>query len=74
MRGVVAVLALALAGCATQPSYTWQKPGSSSYDFDSESGQCRAQAFSIPGVGMMRAALVFENCLQGKGWRKVPST
>lgn len=70
MRLLAIPLLLALAACATEPTYTWQKPGGSEYEFDSDAGQCRAQAYSVPGVRMLQAVLVFENCLQGKGWRK----
>ncbi len=59
-----------LAACA-QPT-VWEKPGASQQDFYQESGQCRAQAFSIPGAPMAQIAAVYSNCLAGKGWYQVP--
>lgn len=57
----------ALAGCATTES-VWVKPGSTQEMFHQESGQCRAQAFSVPNAPAMQIALVYGSCMQGKGW------
>jgi hypothetical protein len=62
------LLLLALAGCAHQPEFIWVKPGGTTQDFSIDSGQCRAQAFSVPGVSLPQAVIVMEACLQGKGW------
>lgn len=59
-----------LASCATT-ELAWDKPGSTQQAYYQESGQCRAQAFSVPGVSQLQAVLVFENCMQGKGWYQV---
>lgn len=66
------MVAAVLAGCATQPEFVWMKNGSTEQEFYQDNGQCRAQAFSVPGVSLMQAVLVFEACLQGKGWYKMP--
>jgi hypothetical protein len=35
-------------------------------------GQCRAQAFAVPGVSLLQAVLVLDGCMHGKGYTKVP--
>lgn len=57
------LIVLFLAGCATA---TWVKPGG---DFAVESGQCQAQALSA-GIGSAPRQLIYEACMQGKGWAK----
>lgn len=56
-----------LVGCATNDK-AWTKPGSTEQDFYIDTGQCRAQAYSVPGTPPMQLALIFESCMQGKGW------
>lgn len=69
----LAFLAAALlAGCATQPQSVWVKPGGSEAEFNRDNGQCKAQAFSVPGVSLMQALLVTRSCMEGKGWSEVP--
>lgn len=58
---------LVLAGCVTTEK-VWIKDGASQQDFYAESGQCKAQAFSAPGMPMMQVAIVYASCMQGKGW------
>jgi hypothetical protein len=65
-------LAVALAGCATNNDWAWDKPGSTQRDFDMDHGQCRAQAFAVPGVSLLQAVLVLDGCMHGKGYTKVP--
>jgi hypothetical protein len=69
----LAVLLL-LAGCATTHN-AWFKDGATQQDFYMDQGQCKAQAFSAPGMPMMQVGLVFNSCMQGKGWylREVPN-
>lgn len=63
----VALLALmVLAGCASHK--VWVRPGASQQDFAMDSGQCKAQAFSVPNAPMMQVAVVYNSCMQGKGW------
>ena len=59
---------LLLAGCASE--YVWVKPGSSQQDFYMDQGQCRAQAFSVPAAPAWQIAVIYNNCMQGKGWYK----
>lgn len=69
----IAVLSLfVLAGCAANQNWAWDKPNSSEQEFYMDHGQCRAQAFGVPGVSLMQAALVLDGCMNGKGWRRVP--
>lgn len=70
-RVAIVAIATILAGCATQPEYTWLKPGGSADEWNRDNGQCRAQAFSVPGVSLMQAVLVYEGCMQGKGYDRV---
>jgi hypothetical protein len=58
---------LLLAGCATTER-VWVRPGASSQDFHMDSGQCRAHAFSGYAHSLAQRVVVFESCLQGKGW------
>lgn len=64
------VVLLALAGCASKQTY-WDKSGASEADFNTDMGQCRAQAFSVPGAmnNLMQVAIVQSTCMQGKGWQ-----
>lgn len=62
------ILAAVLAGCASMGTH-WYKPGATEDDFYTDEGQCKAQAFSVPGGNMYQAAIVLHSCLQGKGWR-----
>lgn len=61
------LLTVLVVGCATKQQY-WEKPGATAQEFNIDRGQCNAQAFSVPGVSIMQAALVQNSCLQGKGW------
>lgn len=56
-----------LAGCATTER-VWVKNGASEQDFYMDQGQCRAQAFGTPGMYTMQVALVYNSCMQGRGW------
>lgn len=62
----------ALCGCASmmQPQWAWYKEGATEQDFEMDRGQCKAQAFSVPGASMLQVALVIQNCMIGKGWVK----
>lgn len=64
MRLLALFLAASMTvGCAT---VTWVKPGG---DFGVDSGQCQAQALSA-GAGAAPRQLIYEACMQGKGWEK----
>jgi uncharacterized lipoprotein YmbA len=72
MRYLIVPLLL-LAGCATQPERQryWVKDGASAQDYNAETAQCRAQAFSVPGAmgNLLQVAAVQSACMEGKGWR-----
>jgi hypothetical protein len=70
---LAAALLAALTGCASRPDFTWQKNGATADDFETDLGQCQAQAFGIPGVSLRQAVIVQTTCLRGKGWRQVPA-
>lgn len=65
-RNLALLALLAALGCA-QTQTVWVKQGSTPQEFHQDTGQCRAQAFSV-GVGTVQSALVFNSCMQGKGW------
>jgi hypothetical protein len=66
---IVCATAALLAACATP--WHWEKPNASQYEFNMDAGACRAQAFSVPGAPTIQVALVYDGCMQGKGWYKV---
>lgn len=61
-----------LTGCAQQQQWAWYKEGSTRQMYDMESGQCSAQAYGSPGMNMMQVAMVYQSCMQGKGWYSKP--
>jgi hypothetical protein len=64
-----AVLALSvtwLSACARQQ--VWVRNGSTQDDFYRDRGQCQAQGFSVANPSLLQAAIVFNSCMQGKGW------
>lgn len=65
-RAFIAI-AMLTAGCAAEK--VWLKDGASKGDFRVDSGQCRAQAFGLsPGASVMQVAIVYNGCLEGRGW------
>ena len=69
-RLAILACAAALSACAQQ-QWHWERPGATESDFYQDRGQCNAQAFAVPGAGLLQIALVQSSCLQGKGWGKV---
>jgi hypothetical protein len=65
------LLSVLLVGCATQPETVWMKPGASQFQFDTDFGQCNAQAWSVASGNLYQIAMVQRSCLEGKGWRLV---
>jgi hypothetical protein len=63
---VTALLCL-LSSCATTET-VWDKPNSSQQEFYRDSGQCKAQGFGATGMNMYQVTLIFNSCMQGKGW------
>lgn len=70
MKKLLLLAAVALVGCAAPK--TWSKDGSTERDFNMESNQCRAQAYSVPFAPPLRQTVIFEACMQGKGWTPEP--
>jgi hypothetical protein len=66
-RRLVCLAAVAIAGCATTER-VWMRAGASQQDFYMDKGQCQAQAFGVPGMNTFQVAMVFNSCMQGKGW------
>jgi len=66
-------IAFCLASCANQaPAWRWEKRGSTEYDFNIDSGQCKAQGFAgTGGMLTMGTIMIIDSCMQGKGWYKV---
>lgn len=60
------IFTLLLVACAT-PTH-WEKRGATAQDFNIDLGQCNAQAFGNANATLMTAAIVQNQCLQGKGW------
>ena len=60
------MLLLGCSGCATQQ--VWMREGSTQDDFYRDQGQCKAQGFGVANVSLLQAAIVFNSCMQGKGW------
>jgi hypothetical protein len=66
----LALIGVSIAACA-QPTRTWYRPGATQQDFYMDQGQCKAQAFSVPGGSLLQVALILNSCMQGKGWSLV---
>jgi hypothetical protein len=74
MRLISLLATVALSGCVTGESdFVWDHPNSNEQQFHMDSGQCRAQAFQMPGSSLRRSVVVFESCMQGKGYYKRPA-
>jgi hypothetical protein len=71
MRIIILAAVLTLAGCATTANdWHWYKAGATQQDLSMDDGQCRAQAFGVPGMNLFQVAMVLQSCMQGKGWEK----
>jgi hypothetical protein len=62
-----------LIGCAAPIVPNWVKAGASKESLQADMGQCRAQAYGVPGVSALQAAIVYDGCMQGKGYAVAPS-
>jgi hypothetical protein len=65
------LLSIILASCATNNNWHWEKSGASAQDFNTDQGQCNAQAFANPYSSLLHVAIIQNQCLIGKGWRQV---
>lgn len=65
---LIAIITAILGSCATKES-VWVKPNSTNNEFYMDQGQCNSQALSgTGGVFNMGTAMIFNTCMQGKGW------
>jgi len=71
MKNIVAIVAVGvlLAACANKA--VWYRDGATQQDFYMDQGQCKAQGFSVASGSLLQAAMVFNSCMQGKGWSLV---
>jgi len=67
-RWQLALAFLLLGACAEDPGWVWVRNGATQQDFSMDSGQCKAQAFSAPGMPTIQVVLIYHSCMQGKGW------
>lgn len=65
------LIVLLLAGCAKE--MLWTKPTFSDQEFFQDRGQCQAQAYSVPGAPPFQVVSVFNSCMNGKGYYKIPA-
>lgn len=75
MLRTIVIAALLLAGCESQPKKeVWVRSdgGGSQEILMADDGQCKAQAFSVPNAPMMQIGMVYNACMQGKGWYRQP--
>lgn len=86
MRKVFLIVALSLAGCATQPRWHWIKDGSTQAEFDQHKAQCdyetsaatQATDYGFRSVfgqeldRAMRKNDLFIKCMVAKGYRQEP--
>jgi len=72
MRMLTLFVTVALAGCA-QTEISWKKPGATEQDLAQDVDGCRSQARAAQGMtaDAHRAAIVYESCMEQKGWRRV---
>jgi hypothetical protein len=66
---LAAAIPLALAACA-QPR-VWYRAGATQQDFYMDQGQCKAQGFGANSGTLLQIALIYNACMQGKGWTSV---
>lgn len=60
------VILSAITGCSSRQTF-WEKPGASARDFEMDRADCNSRAFAAP-VNMYGFALIWNQCMQGKGW------
>lgn len=68
MKRAILLFSLLNAACSTP--HPWAKNGATQEDLAVESAQCKAQAFSVPNVSVVQTAMVYNACMQGKGWHQ----
>lgn len=63
------VVLLLLSGCAQ--TYWARDTDNTEQAFNMDKGMCQAQAFGVPGMYPMQVTMVYNACMQGKGWYTV---
>ena len=65
------VAAVVLAACAQD--VVWKKPGATEDELARDSDGCRSQAYASQGMtnDAQRLLVVYQSCMEGKGWRRV---
>lgn len=72
MKPAALLCLLLLTACATPTETVWRKDGAGRQDFNMDTGQCRAAAAGAsPYMVPMQMAIIYSNCMQGKGWYTV---
>jgi hypothetical protein len=69
MKALLATLAALLVGCAGPAKY--DKANTTEADFETDKGQCSAQAYSVSNPYPGQIMEVFDSCMRGKGWRRM---
>lgn len=71
--GLVALAMLTVAACSLMPDWQWERPGATDADYRFDETECKSRAYSGTD-GMVTQARVrhMQDCMIGKGWRKVP--
>ena len=66
---IIPIFVFSLIACVTTPEREneWVKPGATQHDYHVDSGQCKAQGFSVPWMSLIQAGIVYASCIQGKG-------
>ena len=74
MRCTIACLTVLLVGCSQEPETAGYRSGATEAEFNADMGQCRAQAFGVPGAmnNLLQVAMVQRSCMEGKGWYLKP--
>lgn len=68
MKSLLLLMAAAISfGCA-QKEVRWNKPGATQQEFSMDQGQCRAQAFAVPLTSLVQRVVIYEACMQGRGY------
>lgn len=72
MKAITIIAALLCAACASSPRYVYHRDGATPRDLEMDSATCRAQAMATKAEIFTELAIV-DACMQGKGWRTVPT-
>lgn len=68
---VAATLVLLIQGCASPKE--WARANTSIDEYNKDAAYCNAQMWSIPNGNAFQMAMFEFNCMQAKGYVRVPS-